>query len=132
MKFYSLNKQAAGVSFKEAVIRGIAPDKGLYFPEKIQPLPASFFEQIEDKSNFEIAREAIRQFVSEDIPDPKLKEILAKVLNFDFPVVEIEENIAALELFHGPTMAFKDWERALWPVAWSILPKVKILKLPYW
>ncbi|MFS4493931.1 threonine synthase [Maribacter sp. 2308TA10-17] len=108
MNFYSLNKQAPEVSFKDAVIKGIAPDKGLYFPENITPLPFSFFENIEELSNQEIAFNAIHQFVSDDLPNEKLMKILTNVLDFEFPVVEIEENIATLELFHGPTMAFKD------------------------
>ncbi|NNE77606.1 MAG: threonine synthase [Pricia sp.] len=108
MKFYSLNNQAPDVSFKDAVIKGIAPDRGLYFPEDIRPLPHSFFEDIENLSNQEIAFQAIHQFVSEDIPDAILKDILQKVLDFEFPVKEIEDNVATLELFHGPTMAFKD------------------------
>ncbi len=108
MKFYSLNHPIPETSFKEAVIAGIAPDKGLYFPESITALPSDFFDSIEDLSNLEIAFQAIRQFVSEDIPDDVLKEILENTLDFDFPLVEIEENIATLELFHGPTMAFKD------------------------
>ncbi len=108
MKFYSLNNQNIRVSFKDAVIAGIAPDKGLYFPESITPLPSTFFENIEELSNHEIAFKAIHQFVSDDIPDEDLKEIIANTLDFDFPVVDIEENIATLELFHGPTMAFKD------------------------
>ena len=108
MNFYSLNKKAPEVSFKDAVIKGIAPDRGLYFPERIEPLPSSFFEHIEELSNHEIAFNAIHQFVSDDIPNEKLKEIIADVLDFDFPVVEIEDNVATLELFHGPTMAFKD------------------------
>ncbi|TMM55862.1 threonine synthase [Maribacter algarum] len=108
MNFYSLHKQAPEASFKDAVIKGIAPDRGLYFPESITPLPSSFFENIEELSNQEIAFNAIHQFVSDDIPNEKLKEILGNVLDFEFPVVEIEENVATLELFHGPTMAFKD------------------------
>lgn len=108
MKFYSLNHQSPEVSFDEAVISGIAPDKGLYFPKEIKPLPYSFFDNIELLSNKEIAFTAIHQFVSETIPDSKLNVILDEVLDFDFPIVEIEENIVALELFHGPTMAFKD------------------------
>ena len=108
MNFYSLNKKAPNVSFKDAVIKGIAPDKGLYFPERITPLPKTFFENIQSLPNTEIAFEAIRQFVSDEIPDVVLKEILIEVLDFDFPIVEIEENVATLELFHGPTMAFKD------------------------
>ncbi len=108
MNFYSLNHIAPKVSFKEAVIKGIAPDKGLYFPESITPLPQSFFENIEKLSSEEIAFTAIHQFVSTDIPDNELRGIIGHVLDFDFPIVEIEENIATLELFHGPTMAFKD------------------------
>ncbi|MDC6389936.1 threonine synthase [Maribacter sp. PR1] len=108
MEFYSLNKKAPKVSFKEAVINGIAPDKGLYFPENIEPLPNSFFEKIEELSNLEIAFNAIHQFVSDEIPNDVLLEILKNTLDFEFPVIEIENNIATLELFHGPTMAFKD------------------------
>ncbi len=108
MKFYSLNQEAPVVSFKDAVIKGIAPDRGLYFPEHITPLPSSFFERITELSNHEIAFNAIHQFVSDVIPNEKLKEILTNVLDFEFPVIEIENNVAALELFHGPTMAFKD------------------------
>lgn len=108
MNYYSLNKQAPKVSFREAVIKGIAPDRGLYFPESITPLPLSFFEGIEDLSNHEIAFNAIHQFVGDEIPNERLRTILANVLDFDFPVIEIENNVATLELFHGPTMAFKD------------------------
>lgn len=108
MQFYSLNKKAQKVSFKDAVINGIAPDKGLYFPESITPLPASFFKNIEELSNQEITFNAIHQFVANEIPNEILREILADVLDFEFPVVEIEKNVATLELFHGPTMAFKD------------------------
>ncbi|MEP2058597.1 MAG: threonine synthase [Maribacter litoralis] len=108
MKFYSLNNTAPQVSFDTAVVNGIAPDKGLYFPEKISPLPSSFFEEIENLSNEEIAFTAIHQFVTEVVPDDILKDILKEVLDFDFPVVDITENIGTLELFHGPTMAFKD------------------------
>lgn len=108
MKFYSLNNHNIQASFKEAVIAGIAPDKGLYFPESITPLPADFFEKIDELSNQEIAFRAIHQFVSDDIPNKDLKGIIANTLDFDFPVIDIEENVAALELFHGPTMAFKD------------------------
>jgi len=108
LKFYSLNNTAPEVSFDNAVVNGIAPDKGLYFPEEINPLPSSFFENIESLSNEEIAFTAIQQFVSGIVPDDVLKNILKEVLDFDFPVVEITPNIATLELFHGPTMAFKD------------------------
>ena len=108
MKYYSLNRIAPKATFKEAVIRGLAPDKGLYFPESITPLDASFFETIEEKSNTEIAFEAIKQFVVPEIPEDILKSIIEETLNFDFPVVEINNKVSVLELFHGPTMAFKD------------------------
>ena len=108
MNFYSLNKIAPNVSFKDAVIKGLAPDKGLYFPEKTTPLSKEFLNNIENYSNTEIAFEVIKQFVADEIPEKELKAIIEETLNFDFPIVSIEKNIAALELFHGPTMAFKD------------------------
>jgi len=108
MNYYSLNKKAPNTTFAKAVIRGLAPDKGLYFPEYITPLDASFFETIQEKSNTEIAFQAIKQFIGSEIPEDVLKTIVKDTLNFDFPVVEINENISTLELFHGPTMAFKD------------------------
>ena len=108
MQYHSLNNNAPKVTFSEAVIKGLAPDKGLYFPEKITPLPKSFFENIENLDTVEIAYQAIQQFIGTEIPEKELRDILKDVLNFDFPVVEIENNIATLELFHGPTMAFKD------------------------
>ncbi|MFV0564448.1 MAG: threonine synthase [Flavobacteriaceae bacterium] len=108
MNYYSLNHKAPISSFKNAVIKGIAPDKGLYFPESITPLPQSFFNNIDTLSYPEIAFEAIKQFVSPEIPEAVLKTIVEETLSFDFPVVNINENISTLELVHGPTMAFKD------------------------
>ncbi|MEM1002683.1 MAG: threonine synthase [Bacteroidota bacterium] len=108
MRYFSLNHNAPEVSFQEAVLRGLAPDKGLYFPNAINRLPDSFFETIESLDHVTIAFEAIKQFVGDEIPDHDLQAILKDVLNFAFPVVEIEKNIASLELYHGPTMAFKD------------------------
>ena len=108
MKYYSLNHNAPKVSFQEAVIQGLAADKGLYFPESITPLPQSFFNNIENLSNEEIAFEAIQQFVGDEIPTETLKQIISETLCFDFPVVPVENGIYSLELFHGPTMAFKD------------------------
>ena len=108
MRYFSLNNKNHTVSFKEAVIKGIAPDKGLYFPARIEPLPASFFKGIEGLSNHEVAFRAIRQFVGEDISEQTLQEIITSTLDFEFPLASIAANVAALELFHGPTMAFKD------------------------
>ena len=108
MNYYSLNKKSKNVSFKEALIRGLAPDKGLYFPEKIMRLPESFINNLKDFSNEEIAYECIKQFVGEDIPESDLRKIISDVLSFDFPLVKLNSQISFLELFHGPTMAFKD------------------------
>ena len=108
MNYYSLNHKAPKSSFKDAVIKGIAPDRGLYFPESITPLPKSFFDNLEALSYSEIAFETIKQFVSPEIPEATLKTIVEETLAFDFPVVNLNENISTLELFHGPTMAFKD------------------------
>lgn len=108
MNYYSLNKKAPNTSFKDAVIKGLAPDKGLYFPESITPLSDSIFNDIDSLSNNEIAFETIKQFVEPDIPTDILKTIIAETLSFDFPIVELNKNISTLELFHGPTMAFKD------------------------
>ena len=108
MTYFSLNKNAPDVSFQEALSKGLAPDKGLYFPNEIKALPSDFFEKIETLDNMTIAYEAIKQFVGDEIPKQDLIEIIKDVLCFDFPVVEVENNIASLELYHGPTMAFKD------------------------
>ena len=108
MKYYSLNKQAPESSFENAVRKGLAPDRGLYFPEHITPLDEDFFEKLDELSNSEIAFKAIQQFIGEEIPSDNLKQIIEDTLNFDFPIVDIEKGISTLELFHGPTMAFKD------------------------
>ncbi|WP_242118994.1 threonine synthase [Aestuariivivens sediminicola] len=108
MNYYSLNKKAALSSFKNAVIKGLAPDKGLYFPERITPLPQDFFNSLDSMSHADIAYEAIKQFVLPEIPEKDLRQIVASTLSFDFPVVTLNDHISTLELFHGPTMAFKD------------------------
>lgn len=108
MNYYSLNHKAPKVSFEEAVVKGLAPDKGLYFPEAITKLPDTFFQNIEKMDNVTIAYEVIQQFIGNEIPENELKAILEDVLNFDFPIEKVEDDIYALELYHGPTMAFKD------------------------
>lgn len=108
MNYYSLNKKSSNVSFKEALIKGLAPDKGLYFPEKINKLSESFIVNINNYSNEEIAYECIHQFIGNDIPESDLRKIIADVLSFDFPLTKLNDQISFLELFHGPTMAFKD------------------------
>ncbi|WP_439554616.1 threonine synthase [Flavobacterium macrobrachii] len=108
MNYYSLNNKNHKVTFQEAVIKGLAPDRGLYFPETITPLPDSFFQNIETLSNEEIAFETIKQFIGDEIPETELKKIISETLCFDFPCIPVEDNVFSLELFHGPTMAFKD------------------------
>ena len=108
MRYYSLNNSSPLTSFKKAVQNGIAPDRGLYFPEEIIPISEDFITNIRDYSNEEIAYEVIKQFIGDEIPANILKEIIKKTISFDFPVVNLDKNIGSLELFHGPTMAFKD------------------------
>ena len=108
MNYFSLNHKAPTVNFEEATVNGIAPDKGLYFPESLIPLDKLMLETIEFMSNEQIAYEVIRQFVNESIPKKELHKIVEETLNFDFPLIQLDERTYSLELFHGPTMAFKD------------------------
>ena len=108
MNYYSLHHKSPKSTFKNAVVQGLAKDRGIYFPDNIQQLSKDFIENISDYSNHEIAYEVIKQFVGDEIPTKKLKEIVANTVSFDFPLVKVDDNIASLELFHGPTMAFKD------------------------
>ncbi len=108
MKYYSLNGHPKEVNFEEAVLESMAPDKGLFFPKKINPLPDSVLNQFHEMPREEIAYEAIKQFVDENIPEKELKRIIKETLSFDFPIVPIHDHIYSLELFHGPTLAFKD------------------------
>ena len=108
MKYYSLNHSSKSTLFNDAVIRSLAPDRGLYFPEKIPELPQFFFDNIEKMKIPEMAYKVIKPFVGRQILKEKLMEIVSETLDFDFPIVEITDNIAALELFQGPTLAFKD------------------------
>ncbi|MGI9091618.1 MAG: threonine synthase, partial [Gemmatimonadaceae bacterium] len=108
MLYYSLNKQAPKVDFKEATIHGQAPDKGLYFPEYIPLLPEDFIKDIVSYSKEEIALQVIQPYVGDTLPVKKLEEIISETINFDFPLVEVNKNKYSLELYHGPTLAFKD------------------------
>src|SRR5688500_20305260 len=109
MKFYSTNNPELKVDLKQAVTQGLAPDNGLYMPEIIPLLPKTFFDTIAKKSFQEIAFEVADNLIGEDIPKAELKRIVEHTIQFDAPLVELEDNIYALELFHGPTMAFKDF-----------------------
>ncbi len=108
IRYYSTNGKASLATLQEAVTQGLASDKGLFMPERITPLSESFYENIENLSFQEIAFEVAKSFFGEDIPADDLKTIVYETLQFDCPVVKVEENIYSLELFHGPTLAFKD------------------------
>ena len=108
MHYYSTNQQAPLASLEEAVVRGLATDKGLYMPERIKQLPKEFFDGIAEMSFQEIAYQVADAFFGEDIPAEDLKRIVYDTLAFDAPVVHVDGNIHSLELYHGPTLAFKD------------------------
>jgi threonine synthase len=108
MLYYSTNNKSPKVNFKEATIKGQAPDKGLYFPETIPLLEKNFLENINEYSKEEIALKVIRPYVGDVIPEDELQRIVSETVSFDFPLVKVSKNIFSLELFHGPTLAFKD------------------------
>jgi threonine synthase len=108
MKYYSTNKQAPLASLEEAVVKGLAGDKGLYMPEYIDALDEEVIENLKNMSFHEIACAVAQTFFGEDIEPDVLDEIVKDTLSFDTPVVEVKDNIYSLELFHGPTLAFKD------------------------
>ena len=108
MKYFSLNNRNHFSNFENAVIKGIAPDRGLYFPERVEKLKKDFIKGLGSLSKTEIALEVIHSYVGDEIPPEHLLDILEKTLDFDFPAVPVENNISSLELFHGPTLAFKD------------------------
>ena len=108
MMYYSTNGQAPRADLRKAVVKGLAEDRGLYMPERIATLPASFFESMGKRSFVENATAVAEAFFGEDIPSAELQRIVSETLSFDCPVHEVEPGIYALELFHGPTLAFKD------------------------
>jgi threonine synthase len=125
MNYYSLNSPDKFVDFKEATIRGQAPDKGLYFPQSIPAIPKNIIQNINDLSREELAFRVIRPYTGDTLPEPELRRIVAETIDFDFPLVPVPEagnpinpeanpadpssaRIFSLELFHGPTLAFKD------------------------
>lgn len=108
MKYYSTNRKTPDVSLEEAVVRGLAADKGLFMPTTIKSLPQEFYDSIDRLSFQEIAYRVADAFFGEDVAADTLKQIVYDTLNFDVPLVKVTERIYALELFHGPTLAFKD------------------------
>ena len=108
MKYYSTNGKAPIADLQKAVVKGLAEDRGLYMPERIKQLPKEFFDTIETKRFQEIAYTVADAFFGEDVEAEALKKIVYDTLSFDCPVVKVKDNIYTLELFHGPTLAFKD------------------------
>jgi threonine synthase len=108
MKYYSTNAKSPLASLEEAVVKGLASDRGLFMPQQIKQLPASFYEEIDRLSFQEISYKVADAFFGEDIPAETLKHIVYDTLCFDVPLVPVNDNIYSLELFHGPTLAFKD------------------------
>ena len=108
MKYYSTNGKAPLATLEQAVVNGLAQDKGLYMPEKIKPLSQDFFDNIENLSLQEIAYNVADSFFGEDVEAESLRKIVYDTLSFDIPAVKVKDNIYSLELFHGPTLAFKD------------------------
>lgn len=108
MLYYSTNKKAPLATLEKAVVKGLAEDRGLYMPEAINKLPEAFFNHIEGLSFKEIARNVADAFFGDDVEPEALKRIVDDTLSFDVPIHKIDDNIYALELFHGPTLAFKD------------------------
>ena len=108
MEYYSTNGNAPRATLAKAVVKGLAEDRGLYMPEHIRKLPDSFFENCGEMSFHEVACAVADAFFGEDVPSEDLHRIVRETLSFDCPVVEVGEGIWSLELFHGPTLAFKD------------------------
>jgi threonine synthase len=108
MKYYSTNKKSDPVSLERAVLKGLAADGGLYMPERIPVLDQSFFQALHGMPLHEIAKKVVSAFLLEDVPAAVLDEMVVETLNFDIPLVEVAPGMYSLELFHGPTMAFKD------------------------
>ncbi len=108
MKYYSTNRKVSGVSLQDAVVKGLAEDKGLFMPDTIKKLPQEFFNTIETLSFQEIAYVVADAFFGEDVEAEALKKIVYETLNFDVPLVHVNDNLYSLELYHGPTLAFKD------------------------
>lgn len=108
MKYFSTNQQSPMVNFREAAIQGQAPDKGLYFPEKIPVHAPDFFDELHNRKPADLAFDIIQPYVGDTIPADALYDIVTQTLSFPVPLVQVSDAIASLELFHGPTLAFKD------------------------
>ncbi len=108
MKYFSTNHQSPEVDFKQATINGQAPDRGLYFPERIPTISKELIDNITQYSNEEIAYQVMKPYVGDTIPEFELRRIVKETINFEIPLVKVTDTIYSLELYHGPTLAFKD------------------------
>ena len=132
MLYYSTGKISPKADFRAATINGQAPDKGLYFPETIPSLSSELITDLKNRSHASIAYDVMKPYVGESVPDATLKLIAAETVDFPFPLVEVHNGLAALELFHGPTLAFKDvgarfMSRCLGYFAKSLNKKITVL-----
>jgi threonine synthase len=108
MKYYSTNKSVPEVSYEEAIVKGLPEDNGLFMPERIEALPQSFIDGLKDSNLQEIGYQVASRFIEDEIPEEELRNIINETLAFDIPAVHVEGDVYSLELFHGPTLAFKD------------------------
>src|SRR5450432_609723 len=108
MLYFSTNNNSPKADFREATIKGQAPDKGLYFPETIPTIDPSIIKNINNFSKEELAYKIMQPYIGNEIDNDSLQRIVSETINFPFPLISITENIFSLELFHGPTLAFKD------------------------
>jgi threonine synthase len=108
MKYYSTNKSVPEVSYEEAIVKGLPEDNGLFMPERIEALPQSFIDGLKDSNLQEIGYQVASRFIEDEIPEEDLRTIINETLAFDIPAVHVEGDVYSLELFHGPTLAFKD------------------------
>jgi len=109
MKFYSTNNPNHTTDLSTAIFRGLPADNGLYMPERLDPLPSSFFRDLPDMSFPEIGFQVTKHLLGDDVPEADLKALVYDAINFPAPIVKLDENRYILELFHGPSLAFKDF-----------------------
>jgi len=109
MELYSTKHESPNVNLEEAVFRGLPPDNGLYMPTNIPQLPTSFFEKIHELSLPEIAFEVTKTLIGDEVSESAIRAIVEDAINFEVPLIKVEKDVYSLELFHGPTLAFKDF-----------------------
>src|SRR3982750_614560 len=109
MKFYSTRDRSQAWDFKDVIIQGLAPDGGLFMPERIKPFEVGFFKNVSAKPFNELSFDVAKQLLGDLLPDSVLHDIVDRTVNFDVPLVQLDHDLFSLELYHGPTLAFKDF-----------------------